>query len=93
MTEFARAHVIINGRVQGVFFRMETLKEAKKLNISGWVKNRQDGSVEAVFEGKKTLIDSMIEWCRQGPPASRVDSVNINWEPYAGEFKEFKIRH
>jgi acylphosphatase len=93
MTEFARAHVIINGRVQGVFFRMETLKEAEKLGISGWVKNKQDGNVEAVFEGKKTLIDSMIEWCRKGPPASRVDNININWEPYTGEFKEFKIRH
>jgi len=92
MTEFVRAHVIISGRVQGVFFRMETLEQARKSGVSGWVKNKHDGRVEAVFEGEKSLVDNVIQWCKQGPPASRVDNVNLEWEPYTGEFTEFDIR-
>lgn len=93
MAELVRAHVVISGRVQGVFFRMETLEEARKTGVSGWVKNKQDGTVEAVFEGEKALVDSVIQWCRQGPPVSRVDNVDIEWEPYTGKFTGFSIRY
>jgi acylphosphatase len=93
MAELVRAHVVISGRVQGVFFRMETLEEARKTGVSGWVKNKQEGTVEAVFEGEKALVDSVIQWCRQGPPVSRVDNVDIEWEPYTGKFTGFSIRH
>lgn len=93
MAELVRAHVVISGRVQGVFFRMETLEEARKTGVSGWVKNKQDGTVEAVFEGEKALVDSVIQWCRQGPPVSRVDNVDIEWEPYTGKFPGFSIRY
>ncbi len=93
MTEPVRAHVIISGRVQGVFFRMETLEEAKRTGVSGWVKNKQDGTVEAVFEGEKALVDSVIQWCRKGPPASKVKDITVAWEPYRGEFKGFNIRY
>lgn len=93
MAELVRAHVVISGRVQGVFFRMETLEEARKTGVSGWVKNKQNGTVEAVFEGKKALVDSVIQWCRQGPPVSRVDNVDIEWEPYTGKFTGFSIRY
>jgi acylphosphatase len=93
MTELVRAHVIISGKVQGVFFRMETLEEARKSGVSGWVKNKHDGNVEAVFEGEKALVDSVLQWCRQGPPAARIDNVHIDWEPYSGEFTGFSIRY
>jgi acylphosphatase len=88
-----RAHVIISGRVQGVFFRMETLEEARKTGVSGWVKNKHDGSVEAVFEGEKALVDNVIQWCRKGPPASRVDNIKLEWKPYTGELSGFSIRY
>ncbi len=93
MAELVRAHVVISGKVQGVFFRMETLEEARKTGVSGWVKNKQDGTVEAVFEGEKALVDSVIQWCRQGPPVSMVDNVDIEWEPYTGKFTGFSIRY
>lgn len=93
MTEFARAHLIISGRVQGVFFRMETHKTAGKYGVSGWVKNKRDGKVEAVFEGDKVLVEKVVEWCRQGPPFSMVDNVKLEWEPYTGEFSGFSIRY
>jgi acylphosphatase len=92
MTELVRAHVIISGRVQGVFFRVATLEKAKKSKVAGWVKNKHDGSVEAVFEGEKSLVDSVLQWCQQGPPGSRVDNVNTEWETYTGDFSEFDIR-
>ena len=93
MAEFVRAHVIVSGRVQGVFFRMKTLEEARKSGVSGWVKNKHDGSVEAVFEGEKALVDSVIQWCRQGPPMSKVDNVKLERQPYTGEFSGFSIRY
>lgn len=92
MADRVRAHAIISGKVQGVFFRMETQKTAEKEGVSGWVRNKQDGTVEAVFEGDKNSVDSVIEWCKQGPPGSRVDDVNIEWETYSGEFKDFNVR-
>jgi len=93
MAELVRARVIISGRVHGVFFRMETLEKAEKSGVSGWVKNKHDGTVEAVFEGEKALVDTVIHWCRQGPPASRVDNVKLEWEPFTGEFSGFTIRY
>jgi len=93
MAEFVRAHVIISGRVQGVFFRMKTLEEARKSGVSGWVRNKYDGTVEAVFEGEKALVDSVIQWCRQGPPMSKVDNVKLERQSYTGEFSGFSIRY
>ena len=88
-----RAHVLIKGRVQGVFFRAETCSEASKLGITGWVKNRWDGRVEAVFEGEEQAVEKMIAWCYQGPPAAIVEDVEIKWEEYKGEFTHFSIRY
>jgi len=88
-----RAHVIINGRVQGVFFRYSTQEEAIRLGLKGWVKNRHDGQVEAVFEGNKPNIEKMLKWCRQGPPHAVVNKVNVNWEDYKGESDRFDIRY
>jgi len=88
-----RARVIVNGRVQGVFFRSETQDEATRQNVTGWVRNLSDGRVEAVFEGDKDCVDALIEFCRRGPPGARVTRVEVTWENYTGEFKSFSIRY
>lgn len=91
--EKVRAHVIIEGRVQGVFFRHHTQETAFKLEVTGWVKNRRDGSVEAVFEGDRERVDQIIQWCHRGPSEARVTKVNSNWESYTGEFKDFSVTY
>tara|TARA_R110001592_G_scaffold7431_5_gene41707 strand:+ start:1579 stop:1866 length:288 start_codon:yes stop_codon:yes gene_type:complete len=68
-------HVVISGRVQGVWFRGWTCEQARDLGLSGWVRNRRDGTVEAVFSGHPDAVRRMIERCHDGPPAARVDSV------------------
>ena len=88
-----RAHIVIRGRVQGVFFRAETENNANRHNLMGWVRNRPDGSVEAVFEGEKAEVDAVIEFCRRGPPGAYVRRLDITWEDWTGEFKEFRISH
>ncbi len=93
MEEKSRAHVIISGRVQGVFFRMETLRAAQSCGVSGWVRNRSDGTVEAVFEGDRSQVEAVVQWCRQGPPHARVTDVNVDWQDYAGEFSGFEITY
>ncbi|MHC1586031.1 MAG: acylphosphatase [Candidatus Hecatellaceae archaeon] len=87
-----RAHVYVSGRVQGVFFRWYTRDEALKLGVKGWVRNLPDGRVEAVFEGEKEAVEKMIEFCKRGPPAAKVENVEVHWETPTGEFQDFKIR-
>jgi acylphosphatase len=87
-----RVHLLISGRVQGVFFRAYTREEAQHLGLTGWVKNRYDGKVEAVFEGEEPKLEQMITWCHQGPSYARVVNVEVNWEEYTGEFNSFSIR-
>ncbi len=91
--EKARAHVLVKGRVQGVLFRAATRDEARLRGVRGWVRNRSDGSVEAIFEGERKKVEEMIEFCHYGPPAARVSSVEVRWEEYTGEFKDFYIRY
>lgn len=93
MTEQVRAHLIISGRVQGVCFRMETQDAAQRHNVNGWVRNLPNGSVEAVLEGPDVAVNQTIEWCRQGPPLSRVYDVKVDWEDYQGEFDRFSITY
>jgi acylphosphatase len=81
----ARARVVVRGRVQGVFFRVETRDRARSLGLSGWVRNAPDGSVEAVFEGDRERIESMLAWCRRGPSLAQVDEVQAEWEEPVGE--------
>ncbi|MBL4615306.1 MAG: acylphosphatase [Magnetovibrio sp.] len=75
MTEPLSIHVIISGQVQGVWYRAWTQQTATGLGLSGWVKNRSDGAVEAVFSGPKNVVSKMLAACRQGPPAARVDGM------------------
>lgn len=70
--------VVIEGRVQGVWFRGWTAGEAARLNIRGWIRNRLDGSVEAVFAGARDDVDAIIQACRRGPPAARVEAITEN---------------
>ena len=91
--EKARAHVIVEGRVQGVFFRNHTKETASRLGVSGWVKNRRDGCVEAVFEGDREKVDQIIQWCHQGPSGARVRNVSVTWGNYTGEFENFNVTY
>ncbi|MDT8442504.1 MAG: acylphosphatase [Desulfuromonadales bacterium] len=88
----SRAHLRIAGRVQGVFFRQSTRETARRLGLTGWVRNCRDGSVEALFEGDTAAVQQAIDWCRRGPPAARVDSLACDWQPFCGEFARFEIR-
>ncbi len=87
----SRARIFISGRVQGVFFRDHTQRWASSLRIKGWVRNLPDGRVEAVAEGLKKDIDSLIRELEQGPPMSRVDDISVSWENFTGEFSEFRV--
>ncbi|MBI4584661.1 MAG: acylphosphatase [Planctomycetes bacterium] len=91
--EAARARVVIEGIVQGVGFRAHTVRQAERRCLSGWVRNRDDGAVEAVFEGRREAVEDMIAWCRQGPPYARVDGVEVSWEQPAGEFRGFGVKY
>ena len=77
MKDTKTVHVRITGRVQGVWFRAWTMETAKSLSLSGWVRNRRDGSVEAVFSGPEKNVDEMLIRCRQGPPLARVDALDV----------------
>lgn len=87
-----RAHVWISGRVQGVLFRAYTVDEAAGSAVTGWVRNTSDGRVEAVFEGERAAVETMVAWCRKGPPAARVSSVEVIWEEPKGE-QGFGVRY
>ena len=93
MEEYVRAHVIIRGRVQGVFFRMETQRAAERYGVSGWVRNKSDGTVEAVFEGKKSDTKAALQWCHEGPAFASVESVEVEWEDYRGEPAGFQVTY
>ena len=86
-----QAHLIIEGIVQGVFFRANAREKADKSNINGWIRNRPDGTVEAVFEGEEESVKKLIEWCHHGPPGAVVKNVKIEWQAYEGEFKNFTV--
>ena len=86
------AHIFVSGRVQGVFFRMETRDEAIKRNVAGWIRNTSGGRVEAIFEGEREDVEKLIEFCKSGPPGARVTKIDVQWKEYTGEFENFKIQ-
>lgn len=87
-----RAHVWVSGRVQGVYFRAYAEDEAAFRNVAGWIRNAPDGRVEVVFEGNRTSVEAMLQWCHRGSPAARVTGVEVDWEEPRGE-SEFRLRH
>lgn len=86
-----RIQMIVSGRVQGVFFRASALREAKQLGLTGYVRNRLDGTVEIVAEGEEDLVKNLLVWAQNGPSTARVDKVETRWRSYTGEFSEFRI--
>ena len=88
----ARAVVVFLGRVQGVYFRAHCAEKAESLGLDGYVENRWDGSVEAVFEGERSTIEACIEWNKTSQPHARVESVEVSWSEPMGEFRGFHVR-
>jgi acylphosphatase len=86
-----RAHVIVSGRVQGVFFRQTTQLKAQSLGVKGWIKNLFDGRVEAIFQGEENAIKELVDFSRKGPRGALVTDFSVDWEAFANEFNDFKI--
>src|SRR4029077_2296162 len=88
-----RLHPLTPGRVQGVWFRGATQDEARRRGVRGWVRNRVDGSVEAVLEGDAAAVRTVADWARTGPPGARVRDVVEQQEPEGDALVGFEIRH
>lgn len=88
-----RAHIIVSGIVQGVFFRFNTMKKAQECGVNGWVKNCRDGKVEVLCEGEKDNVQLLVSWCKKGPDGSFVSATEVIWEEYIGEFNTFQITY
>jgi acylphosphatase len=86
-----RAELIICGRVQGVFYRASAQDEARRLGLTGEIRNLPGGEVEAVVEGPREQIEDFIAWCRRGPPAAQVEEVKVRWSAAQGEFRTFRV--
>lgn len=86
-----QVHMHVLGRVQGVYFRASTQREAKRLGLAGWVKNRPDGGVEILAEGEEEGLKELIAWAQRGPSAARVERVDARWRSYVGDFPDFRI--
>lgn len=86
-----RVRLIVEGRVQGVWFRESTRREAEYLGVYGFVRNRREGTVEVVAEGPEEKVRKLVEWCHHGPPSARVMRVRETEEPFQGEFASFDV--
>ena len=82
-------HLVIHGRVQGVFFRDSMRREAQRFAVAGWVRNRSDGTVEAVVHGEPAAVDAIVRWARRGPERAQVERVDT--EPAEGAYTGFEI--
>ena len=88
-----RAQATVHGLVQGVFFRSGVQEKAAELGVKGWVANNADGTVSLVAEGPENLVNQLIEWCHSGPSTAQVGKVEVEHQPYTGEFGRFEIRY
>lgn len=86
-----RVQLIIHGKVQGVFFRASTKDKANELRLSGFVRNREDGTVEVIAEGDEDQLQRLVDWCCKGPDLSQVNDVQLDWQPYIAQFETFTI--
>jgi acylphosphatase len=91
MSDRVRAHIVVRGRVQGVFFRASAQDEALALGLTGEVSNLPDGAVEAIVEGERRPVEDFIAWCERGPPSARVEDVEVKWSSCREEFRTFSI--
>jgi acylphosphatase len=88
----ARVELVIEGEVQGVFYRASARDEAERLGLTGFVRNLPDGAVEIVAEGDRRKLEELIAWCRRGPPAAKVEEVGIRWLAADGSFDSFRVK-
>lgn len=86
-----QVQLLVSGRVQGVFYRMHCHKKACGLKLSGFVRNLPDGRVEVYAEGEEELLQELIDWCHDGPPAAEVDDVEVHWADGENRFQDFRI--
>jgi acylphosphatase len=88
---FKKIHLIISGKVQGVFYRVNAKRKAEELGLKGWIKNTSDGKVEIVAEGNEDGLKEMIEWCYNGSSGAVVDEVEAKWMECEKKFDKFEI--
>jgi acylphosphatase len=88
----ARLHMLISGRVQGVWYRASTRARARELELTGWVRNLAGGRVEALAEGPRSQLDALLAWCHDGPMLARVDDIEATWSEASGEHEGFETR-
>jgi acylphosphatase len=88
----ARVRLVVTGRVQGVWFRGAMQDAARRLGVSGWVRNRRDGAVEAEAEGERGAVEALVTWAHHGPPAAQVDGVTVEWTAPDGAGGGFVVR-
>lgn len=93
VADLVRAHMIIRGTVQGVYYRANTVDRARQLALSGWVRNRTDGTVEAVAQGPRGKVEELVNWCRSGPPAAVVTDVQVRFEGADAALEDFQVRY
>ena len=93
MAEKIAVRLIVSGKVQGVFFRAETQRAARGCGVTGWVRNLPDGTVEAWAEGERGQVEALVQWCRQGPPRSRVEGVEVQPGDFSGRFDSFEVTY
>ena len=84
--------IVVRGRVQGVGFRFAAADVAQAAGASGWVRNRRDGTVEALVQGERSAVEAVVAWCRHGPPAARVTGVDVVETPPDPGFAAFELR-
>lgn len=88
-----RAHVFVSGIVQGVFFRQKTKQLAQTRRVTGWVRNLDDGRLEAVFEGEEDDVAALVDFCRKGPRGALITNVDVAFEAFSGEFQNFEVTY
>lgn len=93
MQPAVRIHIVVSGDVQGVFFRAGTRSAASGLGLTGWVRNRPDGSVEVMAEGGRGALEKLLEWCGRGPAGASVSKVEHEWLAAGGEFSGFRVKY
>lgn len=86
-----QVQLFVRGRVQGVYFRAAAQREARRLGLTGWVKNRPDGAVELLAEGEEDGLKDLIAWANRGPSAARVERVDVRWRSFSGDHPDFRI--
>ena len=92
VSDLERVHVLVSGKVQGVYYRSAASEQASVLGIRGWVRNMPSGQVELCAEGSRAVLEQLVAWCHLGPPAARVEEVRAEYGPATGEFTDFQVK-